>query len=47
MIANTRELSKHEYAAHGFAVNDTLDGSGNVLSSSGNKGADFHDFNRV
>jgi len=47
VIASTRELSKHEYAAHGFAVNDTLDSSGNVLSSSGNKGADFHDFNRV
>ena len=47
VIANTKELSKNEYAAHGFAVNDVLDGSGNVLSSSGHKGSDFHDFNRV
>jgi len=47
VIANTRELSKHEYEAHGFAVNDVLDSSGNTLSSTGHKGTDFHDFNRV
>jgi len=47
VIANTRELSKHEYEAHGFALNDVLDSSGNILSSTGHKGTDFHDFNRV